>query len=268
MKKIAIILALFCLPLVLFAQSKQLEKAVKKGKHPQNKTYYVEFKKYYDMANVNDWIKRKGYNLFLSSTTDYPIFGGVKIGYHRVYFMSYPDYSAFVDNARRLAYEEKLKKQKEQQKNEESIFDLLVPAIIGGAVLFEAVEQLFSTGDSNNYSGSSNNSGNTSSSTQDKKPSNTTAGKSAPKACVTSEKEYGQAFLRCNAKVKDPYYEVKCGNGNVRYYYYIPVANTSGLCSDQVGYYQKKGFDLDIYNPGSYLGKDREKALKKLCGCE
>ncbi|MCC7465578.1 MAG: hypothetical protein IT261_04885 [Saprospiraceae bacterium] len=108
-------------------------------------------------------------------------------------------------------------------------------------------------------------SGGGSSSTTDKKTSDKTADKPLPKACVTSVEEYGQAFLRCNAKVKDPYYKVRCGNGNSKYFFYLPVANSSGLCSDQKGYYE---LNKAVVNLGGFLGVDREKAIKKLCGCE
>lgn len=266
MKKLTVLFVLFCLPLVLFAQNKQLKKAVKQGKHPQHKTYSVEFKKYHKQTKVDAWMKQNGYSLLLSSTADFPVFGDAKIGYSKLYFMTYPDYIAFVDNARRLAYEERQKQQLQQKQNQGSLLDWIVPTAItvgGVAVLLKGISELFSSGSGSGYSGYSSGSG---SSTQENKSSNTTAGKPIAKACVNSVNEYGQAYLRCNAKVKDPYYEVKCGNGDTSFFYHIPVANTSGLCSDQVGYYKPKS--LFIGSPRTYLGNDREKALRKLCGCD
>jgi hypothetical protein len=83
--------------------------------------------------------------------------------------------------------------------------------------------------------------------------------------CVLSVKEDFSAFVRCSAKVKDPVYKVLCKNNKTKYFYYIPIVNNSGLCSDQIGYYEHNQF---FVNFGEYLGNDREKALKKLCGCD
>jgi hypothetical protein len=55
-------------------------------------------------------------------------------------------------------------------------------------------------------------------------------------SCYGNAEEYGEGYLRCNAKVKDVKYRIRCSNGKFKTYFYNPVFNSGCLFPDQIGY--------------------------------
>jgi hypothetical protein len=81
-------------------------------------------------------------------------------------------------------------------------------------------------------------------------------------SCYGEKEEAGNGYYRCNAKIKDIRYRIKCSNGKYKTYFYNPVFNSGCLVPDQIGY-----IGLDDLTKTT-LGTDYDKAMKKLCGCE
>jgi hypothetical protein len=80
--------------------------------------------------------------------------------------------------------------------------------------------------------------------------------------CYSGLEEYGKDYYRCNAKVKDQAYRIKCQKGGYRRFFYCPERNGSGLCHDEIGY-----IGLNDWT-NTNLGTDLDRACRKLCECD
>jgi hypothetical protein len=163
MKYILSFLLLVCMPFLAFSQTKALEKAVKKGKNPQNGTFFVEFDKYYDVSDVNQWFSKNSYTIWDNTKIEFPVYGDAKVGYRQIYFMTSEDY-AYVQAEKRRIEEEQRRNSRSSSIDGNTIgLGLAALALIwGGSKLVKsAIEN--GAGSSGSYSGSSSTSESTSS---------------------------------------------------------------------------------------------------------
>lgn len=82
--------------------------------------------------------------------------------------------------------------------------------------------------------------------------------------CNYTEIKYDSTYLRCSAKVKDPYFQVKCSNGKTKYYWFCPVKSRDLICDLTVAYYEA---GLAIGEQHIFLSTNKDEAMKILCEC-
>ncbi len=236
----------------LKAQDKQLNQALN-GNRSSNGCFVAKFKQPQPYKALKKWCDQHS-QVVIDTTIGYAAkFGDIHEGVVSLSFMPKKEYEEI---ERRLAAERAAQKERDERDK----LAVLGIAVLGGLILVKGAEMILSSGGSGGgggYSGQSN-----------APPSNTGTKKQEPAKvntpCYGKAVEYGTALLRCNAKVRDKYYKIKCGDGAYKYYFFLPEKNTSGLCSDQIGY---RELDQTIVNFGSFLGTDYDKAMKKLCNC-
>lgn len=250
MKK-ALLLLLLVLPFTaLKSQEKQLNKALN-GNRDRNGCFVATFKQPQSFNDIKKWCNDHNQAMIDTTIGYIAKFGDVHEGVTRVSFMPKHEYEEI---QRRLAAERAAQKEREAESSLRDGLALLGIAVGTGLLLIKGGEMILkssgSGGGSYDYSGTS-----ASQKNSGKKPEPAKA--STP--CYGKAEEYGSAFLRCNAKVKDKYYKIKCGDGSTKYYFYLPEKNNDGLCSDQIGYKEYMG---------RYLGADYDKAMRKLCNCD
>jgi hypothetical protein len=158
-----------------------------------------------------------------------------------------------------------------------TISPTLVGIAVAGAIVYGASELAYSgvknmssssrsNSSAKSYSSSYTSNSSNSASYSNSSSSNTSSSNASKNTvCYSNVQEYSTAYVSCNDSKygKSTIYKVTCGNGSTKYYYYNPQDQSEGLCMKQKGYYEHTNAVFD----GDYLGKDYEKAMKKLCNC-
>ncbi len=153
MNKFTTLMLILCFPFIGFSQEKSLNKALKKGKNPTNLTYSVEYDKYYDMNDVSKWMSENQCTILQSSTAEFSVFNDTKMGYDKVIFMANYDYNVFVENARRIAEQQR---RDSRVSSSSSDWSSVIPWLIGGAMVYFGGKWVLKNAVSSNPSTSTN----------------------------------------------------------------------------------------------------------------
>lgn len=232
----------------LFSQSRELNHAVKIG--TQNQVFSATFDIPQKEAKIKSWCSKNGYEILSSQTSQIERFGDYVEGITRVQFMEKNAYYAYQNEL--LQREKELSRIKAQQEKDAqvgTIVTLVGAAIALGIIVVKVGSEIM--GSSGSYSDNAN--------------KNVTV-KNSVKPCFGTIAETTDKATICETKI--PIQKIKCKDEE-RLFFEVRKEISCGIASlagTSIGFYKPKYY-MGGYMGESFLDKDFDKAMRKLCSC-